>query len=425
MTRLHQSPSITTLQRLFLLRNIAIVGQCVVISITIHGLRIPLPLTSMIMVIGMLVLLNALTWLRLKQIWPVTDQELFTQLLLDVAELSMLLYLSGGSTNPFISFYLLPLSIAAATLPRSYSWGMTALTAVCYTLLMFYFIPLPHVHEHHGNDFNMHIYGMWFTFLLSAGMISYFVVNMSESLRDRDRLLAQVREEALRNEQIIALGTLAAGAAHELGTPLSTMAVVVREMELDFSDRPELLEYLRILSDQVDGCKRTLTQLLAQSDVQRAEGGNALSVDRFLKNILTKWQLMRPETRVDYHGQGVQPTPMIIAEQTLSQAILNLLNNAADAAPENVEVAGYWTASELVIEIRDRGPGLTPDAMHKLGQPFFTTKGPGNGFGLGLFLSNATISRFGGKVSLFSREAGGTCTRILLPLPPPSRGTLP
>ena len=163
MDRPHQSPSITNLQQLFLLRNIAIVGQCVVISIAIHGLRIPLPLTSMIVVIGMLVLLNALTWLRLKQTWPVTDQELFAQLLLDVAELSILLYLSGGSTNPFISFYLLPLSIAAATLPRSYRWGMTALTAACYTLLMFYFIPLSHVHEHPGNDFNMHVYGMWVT----------------------------------------------------------------------------------------------------------------------------------------------------------------------------------------------------------------------------------------------------------------------
>ena len=424
MTFPHQSPSTTNLQRLFLLRNIAIAGQCIVIAIAIYALKITLPSTPMIMVIVLLGILNALTWLRLKRTWPVTDQELFAQLLLDVAELSALLYLSGGSTNPFISFYLLPLSIAAATLPRAYSWSMAALTAACYTLLMFYFLPLPHVHEHHGNDFNMHIYGMWFTFLLSAGLISYFVANMSASLRDRDRLLAQAREEALRNEQIIALGTLAAGAAHELGTPLSTMAVVVREMELDCRERPDLVEQLRILSDQVDGCKHTLSQLLAQSDMQRAEGGSAVPVDCFLDTILAKWQLMRPETRVEYHSQGIQPTPMIIAEQTLSQAILNLLNNAADASPENVEVEVVWTVSNLSIEIRDRGHGLTPDALNNLGQPFFTTKAHGKGFGLGLFLSNATISRCGGKVSLFSREGGGACTRIVLPLAPPTQGTL-
>lgn len=423
MIRSQPSPASANLQRLFLLRNIAIVGQCIAIAIATYGLDIALPLTAMSVAIGLLVFLNALTWLRLKRTWPVTDLELFVQLLLDVAELSVLLYLSGGSANPFISFYLLPLSIAAATLPRAYSWSMAVLTAACYTVLMFYFLPLPHIHEHHGDDFNRHIYGMWFTFLLSAGLISYFVVNMSESLRNRDRLLAQAREEALHNEQIIALGTLAAGAAHELGTPLSTMAVVVREMELDCRDRPELVEQLRILSDQVDGCKRTLTQLLAQSDVQRAEGGSALPVDSFINNILAKWQLMRPETKVDYRSQGVQPTPLIIAEQTLSQAILNLLNNAADASPENVEVTAEWTVSELSIEIRDRGPGLTPDALHNLGQPFFTTKGPGKGFGLGLFLSNATISRFGGKVSLFSREGGGACTRILLPLTPTARDT--
>lgn len=421
MTSAHQPPATTNLQRLFLLRNIAIAAQCSVIAITLYGLKITLPLAAMMMVIGLLGMLNVLTWLRLKQPWPVTDLELFAQLLVDVAELSALFYLSSGSANPFISFYLLPLSIAAATLPRAYSWSMALLTAVCYTILMFYFLPLPLLHAHHGDGFNMHIYGMWLSFLLSAGLISYFVVNMSESLRNRDRLLARAREEALRNEQIIALGTLAAGAAHELGTPLSTMAVVVREMELDCRERPDLVEQLRILSAQVDGCKHTLTQLLAQSDALRAEGGGTLPVDDFLNGILAKWQLMRPETRVEYHCQGGQPTPLIIAEQTLSQAILNLLNNAADASPEHVAVTVDWTATDLIIEIRDRGPGLTPDALRNLGQPFFTTKSPGKGFGLGLFLSNASISRCGGEVNLFSREGGGACTRIRLPLAPAAR----
>jgi len=421
MITLHQSPSTTNLRRLFILRNIAIVIQCAVIAIATQALDIALPLEPMALVIILLLLLNTLTWLRIKQDWPVTHIEMFIQLLFDTGELSVLIYLSGGSSNPFISLYLLPLSIAAATLPRAYSWSIAAITSACYTLLMFYFVPLPHIHDSGDSEFNRHIYGMWFTFLLSAALISYFVVKMSESLRDRDQLLGQAREEGLRNEQIIALGTLAAGAAHELGTPLSTMAVVIREMELDCRERPELIEQLSILQDQVQVCKQTLTELLAQSNLQRAEGGNTLPVSDFLDVILTKWKLMRPEIRVDHQSHGVRPTPSIIGEQTLMQAILNLLNNAADASPNDVVVAAQWTESELTLEILDRGAGVTPDAMRKLSQPFFTTKSPGKGFGLGLFLSSATISRCGGKVSLFSREGGGACTRIVLPLLPPLR----
>jgi len=157
----------------------------------------------------------------------VSNLELFAQLGADVAALSILLYYGGGSTNPFVSLYLLPLVIAAATLPGRYTWGMAALTAACYSLLMVYYIPLPHIHQHGDDAFNIHVLGMWLGFVISAVVVAYFVVQMAQAVRSRDEMLARVREEVLRNERIVALGTQAAGAAHEMGTPLSTMAVVI------------------------------------------------------------------------------------------------------------------------------------------------------------------------------------------------------
>lgn len=440
------TPTNKNLQGLFALRNIEIAAQLLAMLVAVQFFGISLPLMPMLAVSCVLALVNAMTWLRLKKSWPVTDAEFAAQLLIDIAALMALLYLSGGSTNPFVSLFLLPLTLAAAALPSRYTWFMAGIALGCYTLLLFYYVPLStmpvdvtalasicgtppdisgshaghdmasHNTAGHSGDFGLHVLGMWFNFLLSAGLIAVFVVRMAASLRERDRLLAATREEALRNERIIALGTLAAGAAHELGTPLATMAVVIQELQREHASNAELSDNLRLLRGQVDNCKTILTKLVASSGEARAEGGSARALDVYLDDLLAQWQLIRPQISVRASWHGLQPSPMIFAEQTLGQAIINLLNNAADASPQGVEIEGRWDERELAIEIRDRGPGLTPEMASKAGQVFFTTKGPTHGLGLGLFLANATIERFGGKVSMFNREGGGACVRVTLPL---------
>ena len=226
-----QTPASKNLRRLILLRGIAIAGQIAAVAAAHYWLEMELPFAPMAAAIAFLCVLNLATWLRLRRPWPVTDAEFFVQLLADVAALTVLLYYGGGSTNPFVSLYLLPLTIAAITLPWGYAWAMAAATVACYSALMFYNVPLPHNHGEHGAEFNLHVMGMWLTFTLSALLIAWFVVRMNASIRERDQLLERSRIESLRNEQIIALGTLAAGAAHELGTPLSTMAVVGNELQ--------------------------------------------------------------------------------------------------------------------------------------------------------------------------------------------------
>ncbi len=257
---------------------------------------------------------------------------------------------------------------------------------------------------------------MWFNFVLSAALVVLFVARMAATLRDRDRLLAAAREENLRNERIVALGTFAAGAAHELGTPLSTMAVITRELEKEYAHLPALVADARCLRHQVAACKRSLTGLLAASGHERAADERRITVEAFLNDMLEQWRLMRPAVAVTTSWQGPRPAPLIAAGQTLSQAITNLFNNSADASADGVEVKGRWDHAQLSIEIRDRGSGITPEVASRAGKGFFTTKAPGEGLGLGLFLANATVEHLGGKVRLLNRAGGGACTQVALPL---------
>lgn len=392
-----------------------IAAQCMTFALAHWVLNMQLPWTEMVAVTVMLAVLNLATWIRLRRKWPVSSIEFFAQLLVDVFALSALLYFSGGSTNPFISLYLLPLTIAAAALPWAYTWVMAAITISCYTLMLFYYLPLPHDHEEHNSEFNLHVSGMWLAFVLSTMLIAWFVVKMGISIRERDKDLALAREQALRNEQIIALGTLAAGAAHELGTPLATMAVVTGELQDEYKENREFQDNIRILRDQITQCKHTLTQLLADAGQARAEEGSGQAVDSFLRQVLDKWQLMRPSVQFTYRGSGVEPAPQILNTQLLSQSILNLLNNAADASLKHIEIEVSWNYQELHLQILDYGDGLTGEAVQRAGQPFFTSKASGQGFGIGLFLANANIERFGGKVRLTNR-VGGACTQVTLPL---------
>jgi two-component system sensor histidine kinase RegB len=438
------------LRRLFMLRNWAILAQLAMLTLVHRFLSAELAWLPMLSTVGVLALANALTWWRLSRDYPVSHPELFVQLALDVTILSVLLYYAGGSTNPFISLYLLPLVLAAAILPRRYTWGMAALTLACYSLLMVWYIPLPtgDAHAQHdmrqplsqiapdlhaahtddpdfcrtdpttdtspeaatplGDAFNTHVIGMWLGFLISAAVIAYFAVEMAAAVRLRDAQLNRVREDTLRNERIVALGTLAAGAAHEMGTPLSTMAVVIGEMR-DECENPEQKENLKLLDDQVKNCKRILDTLIRHAQ----ETPDEVDVVTFLHDVLDEWQLLRPTVHYRYQTDGEQPAPRMSADPALRAALLNLLNNAADASPHEMDVKLHWNEERTVLQIHDHGPGLTPEAAARAGAAFFTTKAEGRG--LGLFLANATLERLGGSVQLSNREGGGATTEVILP----------
>jgi two-component system sensor histidine kinase RegB len=332
----------------------------------------------------------------------------------DVALLTAALYFTGGATNPFVSLYLLPLIIAATVLPARHTWMMAGMTIAAYSALMFWYQPLGADHAHHSSEFGLHVLGMWFNFLVSAGLIAFFVARMAASIRARDRLLAAARERTLRDEQMVTLGTFAAGAAHELGTPLSTIAVVAKELERDFEGHAGFQADLALLRGQVEQCKRILTDLVGRTGRARAEGARPRSLDDLVQEAVERWQLLRPESRLRVSYSGTGPMPRLVLEETVTQALVNLLNNAADASPDEIEIECVWSAESVMLDIRDRGPGVTVEALNLAGRVAFSDK-QGRGLGLGLLLANATIERLGGSVTLANRQGGGGCTQVRLP----------
>ncbi|MCR4305349.1 MAG: ATP-binding protein [Gallionella sp.] len=406
------------LRRLVALRSVAIASQLLTLAAVWKILELELDWQPMLLTIAALASINLFSWLRLRSDKAVSNPELFAQLCTDVLGLSILLYFGGGSTNPFVSLFLLPLVIAAATLPGRYSWGMASLTAACYSVLMFYYIPLPHNHQHDSDSaFNAHVLGMWLGFVISAVVVAYFVVQMAQAVRSRDTMLARVREEILRNERIVTLGIQAAGAAHELGTPLSTMAVVIGELRHDVAARPEWRDGLAILEEQVRGCKRILDKILANAQDKGA--ASLRPADRLVAEVLDEWQLLRPTAQYIYSSPGKEASdgvaaPFISVDASLRAALMNLLNNAADASPQAIEICPQWDAKSFTLEIHDHGEGLSKEAALKAGSAFFTTKTGGHG--VGLFLANATIERMGGSVRLFNRKEGGATTLLTLPV---------
>lgn len=405
----------TRLRKLFWLRNVSIAGQVAAVLVAVRLLEIALPLVGLGLVIAALAGTNVLTAWRLTKPQTAGDLEILGQLSVDVVLLTAVLYLSGGATNPFVSLYLLPLTIAATVLPLRHAVAMALLTVAAYTLLLFWYYPLGHDHSQHSGAFGLHVIGMWFNFLASAVLIAFFVTRMSESLRARDRELAAARERSLRDQQLVTLGTFAAGAAHELGTPLSTMAVIVRDMERERSADPRFIGDLSILREQVETCKKILTDLVDRAGRARAESARLVGLSELIDEAANRWRLMRPESRLTTHLVGSGHVPSIVVEETMVQALVSLLNNAADASPDRVELHCTWSAKEATLEIRDQGSGVSDSARFMAGREPYTEK-PGRGLGLGLLLANATVERLGGRIDLGNRKEGGASTRVTLPI---------
>lgn len=403
------------LQQLVVMRNIAIAAQVLTVVVTYRGLGIDLPLGAMAATIVALTLFNAMTWRRLASQRPVTDPELMYQLLVDVGALSLLLAMAGGGTNPFVGMLLLPLAITAACLPWTYTWVVALVTVACYSLLVLFFRPLFGVGEE-VRFLQLLVAGMWVNYAITAGMIAHFVSRISMALRRSERQFSTRRENELCNEHLVRIGVLAAGAAHELAQPLSTMAVVINEMDRRCQSDADLRSMLHSVSSQLRNCQDTLGSLLSYGRTT-FDGNNApISLDAFVRDVLEAFEARRPATKARLIVETSGPSPTIHHDLALRQAILNLLGNAADVSPQWVEVRLCWDAEVLSIVVRDRGPGFPAAMQDQIGKLFFTTKEKGAGNGLGLALARTAVARLGGSLELRNDPSGGACAEIQLPV---------
>jgi two-component system sensor histidine kinase RegB len=233
-------------------------------------------------------------------------------------------------------------------------------------------------------------------------------------LREQEARAVARREDRLRNDQILAVASLAAGTAHELGTPLATMTVLVDEMLQDQTLGSQAREDCELLQQQLAQCKSTLNALSRTAELTSVEHTRDSLLGVFVQQTVDRWAVRRPGVVCDVIADPSGPGPRLAYDSTLSQAIENLLNNAADTGSKRVEVRYEWDPSEMRIIIRDWGPGIAADLLGDMGKPII--RASRKGLGIGLLLSQATVERYGGRIELVNASGGGAEARLHLRL---------
>lgn len=390
------------LRRLLAARILLVTGEALALALVLTLAPILLPMASMLTLLGLhalLVLLQA----RAITIGEANRLGVFLHLLGDAAFIAALVYLSGGYANPFISLLLLPLVLTAALLPAGLAWVMTGVVTLLYTLLMTHYHPLRlDMTDREAGD--LHLKGMWLSFLFTAALVAAFVARLHADLRARDRALAEAREAALRDEQLFALGMQAAAAAHDLATPLSTLGLELEALRSEYANDEELAPTLAAMTGQIARMRAVLDRLRAFAARTRTEPLPWRPVDAWLAELVEHWQLMRPQARVSIERSGDPPAPAIADEPLLASCLITLLNNAADGSPDDVVVQLSWSNAGIEFRVLDRGPGLEAQSAKA------------EGWGVGLQLAAAALDRLGGRLDLSPRPGGGTQALVHLPI---------
>lgn len=395
------------------LRWIAVIGQVVTIAVVRIWLGIDLPLAEMAAVVLFLVGLNLVSLLRFRRQQLVTNTELFLELLLDVAALTVQLYLSGGALNPFISLYLLQVILGAILLQAWSVWTLVAVTSSCFVLLTLFYRPIGLPHAHDGSFLNLHVQGMFICFMLAACLLVLFINRINRNLKARDARLADLRRQADEQDHIVRLGLLASGAAHELGTPLATLSVILgdwRHLEAVVRDRA-MADEVEEMQAQLDRCKAIVSGILMSSGEARGEGTVRTTVRDFFDRLAEEWSLGRSPQALRFDNRVPPELPML-SDRAVKQVVFNLLDNALEASPAHVELDVALADEEVVVTVRDRGPGFEDEILASLGQPYVSTK-QRPGAGLGLFLVTNVARKLGGRIEAHNTTVGAMVSLVL------------
>lgn len=405
-----------SMQQLIQLRWIAVVGQLLTILVVHFGLNIALPLGWMLGVLAALALFNLGSQFLWWRHGPVSNAALLAALMVDVASLAAQLYLGGGIANPFVFLFLLQVALATVLLRPPGNWVVAGASTLCVVLLVV--VPSPTTIE---IDFSKgladrHVQGLLICFALVAALLVVFIARIGGILRERDARLAELRQRAAEEEHIVRIGLLASGAAHELGTPLSTLSVIVGDWQHlpSMSSEPEILHDLAEMQTQLARCKSIVTNILLAAGETRGEAPAQTTLHAFLDDLVEQWRALTNPPNFRYSRAGASD-PWIVADVGLRQMVFNVLDNALEASPQGCELTATCRGDELVIEVRDAGPGFEPAVLQRLGAPYNSSKGRAGG-GLGLFLSVNVARTLGGRLSARNLPEGGAAVTITLPL---------
>jgi two-component system sensor histidine kinase RegB len=398
------------------LRWVAVIGQIVTIAVVRIAMGIDLPLALMAVVLGGQVTLNlaSLAWLRGRE--TVGRHGLLMTLLLDVAALTAQLWLSGGASNPFTSLYLLQVTIGAVLLDVWSAWVVVALACASFVGLIASGRPLVLPGRDPQTMLSLHIDGMLICFVVDAALLVVFVTRMARNLRERDARLAALRQHAAEEDHVVRMGLLATGAAHELGTPLASLAVILgdwRRMPA-VTANPEMNQELQEMQAAVLRCKTIVTDILMSSGEARGEAPAVMPIKAFLDGLVEEWRAARPVTVLSYKNLFREDLA-IISDSALKQVIFNVLDNAFEASPAWIGFTAERRGGEIVLRVDDAGPGFTPQMLAQFGKPYRSSKGRPGG-GLGLFLLVNVARKLGGSAQPRNRADGGASVTVNLPL---------
>jgi two-component system sensor histidine kinase RegB len=349
----------------------------------------------------------------------VTDLQLSQQIAVDILGWSVLMYLTGGANNPFISYLLVPVIISAAVLHQRFTAMMALAALVAYTALLNYhlpFTPLSPSMSHttmHGAVDNTHILGMWFNFAFSAALVVLVVSRMAHAMRQREQKAAELRENSLRDEQIHAIATMAATTAHELGTPLNTLSLYTDELKHLCQNRPEVEKLLDAMEERLDQCGQITRKLASRAEIDKLGARSSQLAKQWLEGVITQWKNKRPEAQVSVQADEQSADASMKIDQTLAPAIENLLNNSLEAGSNRIEVNLSCDNQIIQIAIRDYGSGIPNEILTQIGKTVIEDSE--KGLGIGLMLTHATINNHGGSLLHHQPKDGGTLTTVILP----------
>lgn len=401
----------TTIERLFLLRSYAIIIQSLTVLTVYFVMSLQIALLPLLLVIAVETLFHVLSIFVFRN-RKASNVALVFQLVADVVFLTILLSLSGGASNAFVSLLLLPIIIAAVSLPARYLALISILAIASYSFLL---LTLPE-HDMHHMDMSNHFIGMWVNFLFSVIVVTFVVGAMARVITNRERAIALQREDQLKSEQLLALGVASAQVTHQVATPLANIQLLHEELIEDYPDNEAVIA----MQQPIDQCADQLGYFRTLATSIRENKKTTLSVEALLEQLIDQMHFHFPEQ----HLAVIQPQEImgvVESDAMLLPALLNLIQNAIRANNENEQTELSLTVTSehnyMVLEIRDYGPGIKANMSQAqqdvLGEEMVASK---SGLGMAVFLSNSTFNRLGGKLKLMNHAEQGCIALVNLPL---------
>lgn len=431
--QVYAHPTLDTAIWYLQLRWVAVAGQLLTMAVVTLILKTEIPVARLLMLIGITALSNAAYafWLNRLQSSGLqrsdrlpTDQIVSGLMLIDIIDLTGLLYLSAGIANPFALFYFVNIAVAGAIITPAWAWGIWAATVAGVTLLLMHSQPIAELSA--ASSFaatpalrwTIPKLGYLVSFATCSGVITYFITVLTGELRQREQALNEAEEARMRNRQLEGLATLAAGAAHELASPLSTIAVVAKELSRGLEKQgaaENLTQDVALIRSELDRCRQILDRMTSAAGEAAGERLRQISIDDFLRETLLG--LREPERVEVFIDDQARSLTSLLPLQATAQAIRNLVQNAIDASPAgtSIQVRANLAGSSWRLLVEDQGSGMSAEVLKRIGEPFFTTKEPGRGMGLGLYLTGNVLRRLNATLSFTSKPEQGTVAEVVLP----------